>query len=61
MRKGPRKNVCILMPVELYQRVYAQAEKRNRSVSSYIRQVLNCYLWYEENDPESLINEWKIL
>jgi hypothetical protein len=61
MRRGPKKSISVLMPVEFLYRIRVQAEKRNRSVSSYVRQVMRCYLWHEENDPESLIDEWRIL
>lgn len=60
MKKDPKKNVCILMPIDLYYRIQVQAEKRSRSVSSYVRQVLKCYLWHEENDPGKLTGEWKV-
>lgn len=60
MIRGPKKSVGVAMPLEMYERVKAQAGKRDRTVPSYIRQVLRCYLWHEENAPEQLIEMWKI-
>ena len=60
MTKGPKKTVSVAMPLELYERVKVQAEGTCRSVPAYIRQVLKCYLWYVENEPEELAEKWKI-
>lgn len=60
MIKGPKKTVSVLMPLELYERLTEQAEQTCRSVPAYIRQVLKCYLWHAENEPEVLAEEWKI-
>ena len=60
MTRGPKKNVCVLMPVELYGQVKAQADKSGRSTSSYVRQVLRRYLWHVENAPETLTEKWEI-
>ena len=48
------------MPLELYERLKKQAEQKDRSIPGYIRQVLKCYLWHAENEPEVLAEEWKI-
>lgn len=60
MIRGPKKTVSVLMPQDLYDRVKEQAEKRDRTVPGYIRQVLRCYLWHEENAPETLTGKWTI-
>ena len=46
MREGPKKTVSILLPEELYQELSVLAEKSSRSMSAYIRQVLNAHLQY---------------
>lgn len=60
MIRGPKKTVSVLMPQDLYDRVKRQAEKKDRTVPGYIRQVLRCYLWHVENEPETLTDEWTI-
>lgn len=57
---GPKKTVSVLMSLELHERLKKQAEQTSRSVSAYIRQVLKCYLWHMENEPEALVEHWKI-
>ena len=57
---GPKKTVGVLMPLEMYKKIEEQAEQTSRSVPSYIRQVLKCYLWHVENVPEVLVEKWKI-
>lgn len=53
MKDGPKKNVTILMPEELYKRLNVQAKASSRSMSSYIRQALKCHLLYLEQFPEA--------
>ena len=53
MKNGPKKTVTILMPVEMYERLNAQAETSSRSLSSYIRQALKCHLLYLDHFPEA--------
>lgn len=60
MIRGPKKSVGVLMTLEMYERVRAQAREKDKSVPGYIRQVLRCYLWHAENDPEALVEEWRI-
>ena len=40
MKKGPRKTVGVVMPLELYETLNRLAEEDTRSVPSYIRLVL---------------------
>ena len=40
MIKGPKKNVNVLMPLELYETLKRLAEESCRSIPSYIRIVL---------------------
>ena len=61
MIKGPKKSVAVLMPQELYERVKEQAEKKDKTISGYVRQVLKRYLWHVENAPETLEDEWNII
>ena len=61
MIRGPKKSVGVVMPLEMYERVKAQAAEKDRSVPSYIRQVLKRYLWHVENAPEALTDRWKIV
>ena len=61
MIRGPKKSVGMVMPLEMYERIKAQAAEKDRSVPSYIRQVLRCYLWHVENAPEALTDRWKIV
>ena len=44
MISGPKKAVSVLMPLELYERVKEQAERTNKTVPGYVRQVLKRYL-----------------
>lgn len=60
MVRDPKKSIGVLMPLELYERLQEQAELTCRSVPSYIRQILKCYLWHVENKPEILVEHWKI-
>lgn len=60
MMKGPKKSVGVQMPLELYERIKAQAEDRYRTVPGYIRQVMERYLWYVEHEPEALTGRWEI-
>lgn len=59
--KGPKKTFGLLMPLEMYEQLEKHAELRQRPVSSYIRQILKWYLWYEENVPELLVKHWSVL
>ena len=54
MMKGPKKSVGVLMPLELYEQIREQAERKDRTMPGYIRQVLKRYLWYVEPEPEAL-------
>lgn len=40
MKRGPRKTVSVVMPLELYDTIKRLAEEDVRSVPSYIRLVL---------------------
>lgn len=40
MKRGPRKTVSIVMPLELYDTIKRLAEEDVRSIPSYIRLVL---------------------
>ena len=48
MRKGPKKTVAVLMPMELYEQLRGLAEHSSRSLPSYIRQILTAHLQYME-------------
>lgn len=61
MIRGSKKTICVLVPMDLYCQIKTQAEKKDRTISAYIRQVLRRYLWHVENAPESLVDEWNIL
>lgn len=61
MIRGPKKTVSVLMPQDLYDRVKQQAEKKDRTVPGYIRQVLRRYLWHVEHAPDTLTGEWEII
>lgn len=61
MISGPKKAVSVLMPLELYERVKEQAERTNKTVPGYVRQVLKRYLWHVENAPETLTDKWNII
>lgn len=61
MIRGPKKTVGVLMSLKMYDQISMQAKEKDRTVPSYIRQVLRCYLWHVENAPESLVDEWNIL
>lgn len=60
MIRGPKKTVGVLMSLKMYDQISVQAKEKDRTVPSYIRQVLRCYLWHVENAPESLVDEWNI-
>lgn len=60
MRKGPKRAVSVLIPLHLFEQIKIQSEQKERAVSSYIRQVLRCYMWHVENAPESLVDEWNV-
>lgn len=51
MKKGPRKTVCVVMPLELYETLNRLAEEDRRSVPSYIRLVLWDYLKKKSSVP----------
>ncbi len=57
---GPKKSVAVLIPMELYEKVKEQARERYKTIPWYSRQVLKRYLWYVENEPNALVDEWKI-
>lgn len=40
MKRGPRKTVSVVMPLELYDTIKRLAEEDVRSIPSYIRLVL---------------------
>lgn len=60
MIRGPKKTISVLMPIDLYCQIKTQAEKKDRTVSAYIRQVLRRYLWHVENAPETLTDQWDV-
>ena len=60
MIRGPKKSVGVLMQMELYEKVKEQAQKTDRTIPGYIRQVLKRYLWHVEHAPEALTGEWRI-
>lgn len=60
MIKGPKKTVGVLMSLKMYDQINVQAKERDRTVPSYIRQVLRRYLWHVENAPETLTDQWDI-
>lgn len=51
MKKGPRKTVSVVMPVELYETIKGLAEEDVRSIPSYIRLVLWDYLEEKNSVP----------
>ena len=51
MIKVPKKTVSVSVPLELYEQLKIQAEKKDRTVAGYIRQVVKRYLWHVENAP----------
>lgn len=60
MSNGPKKTVGVTMPLELYAQLKEQVEKRDRSIPSYIRQVLKRYLWHEAYAPEELTDHRQV-
>ena len=60
MKPGPKKTVCVQLPLDWYDQVKEQAEQLDKTVPGYIRQVLRCYLWHVENAPETLPGGWNI-
>lgn len=60
MVNRPKKAISVLVPMDLYCQLKVQAEKTNRTVSGYVRQILRRYLWHVENAPEILTGEWDI-
>lgn len=46
MEKGPRKNLSIVIPEELHNKLAALAKESSRPLSAYIRQVLKAHLQY---------------
>lgn len=60
MRRGPKRAVSVLIPLHLFEQIKIQAEQKERTVSSYIRQVLRHYMWHVENAPEALGDDWDI-
>ncbi len=46
MMKGPTKNLSIVIPEELHQKLSALAKETSRPLSAYIRQVLKAHLQY---------------
>ena len=53
---GPKKSIGLILPQELYQQVKTHAEKRDQSVSWYVRRALRFYLWHEIHKPEALLD-----
>lgn len=49
MKKGPRKTVSVILPLELYDTLAALAEEDNRSVPNYIRRVLREHVEAKDN------------
>lgn len=60
MIKDPKKSVGVLMPMKMYEQIKEQAERKDRTMAGYIRQVLRRYLWHVEHAPETLTEEWEI-
>ena len=52
MKPGPRKQLSILVPEELYQSLQALARENGRALSPYIRQVLKQYVRHVEEEGE---------
>ena len=44
MRSGPQKQLSLLLPLELHDRLKAMAEENGRSLSGYVRQLLKRYV-----------------
>lgn len=44
MKPGPKKTVCVQLPLDWYDQVKEQAEQLDKTMPGYIRQVLRCYL-----------------
>lgn len=44
MISGPRKNLSVLVPLELYQKLQALAQENGRTLSGYTRQILKRYV-----------------
>ena len=56
---GPKKSVTLVLPQRLYERVKGCADKREETVSWYVRRALRFSLWHEENEPDSLLDRVK--
>ena len=51
MKKGPRKTVSVIMPLELYETLKKLAEEDVRSIPSYIRLVLMEHIEQKNSVP----------
>ena len=52
MRSGPQKQLSLLLPLELHDRLKAMAEENGRSLSGYVRQILKRYVRHVEAEGE---------
>ena len=52
MKSGPRKQLSLLLPLELHDRLKAMAEENGRSLSGYVRQILKRYVRHAEAEGE---------
>ena len=52
MKSGPRKQLSLLLPLELHDRLKAMAEENGRSLSGYVRQILKRYVRHVEAEGE---------
>ena len=52
MRSGPQKQLSLLLPLELHDRLKAMAEENGRSLSGCVRQILKRYVRHAEAEGE---------
>ena len=52
MKSGPQKQLSLLLPLELHDRLKAMAEENGRSLSGYVRQILKRYVRHVEAEGE---------
>ena len=52
MISGPQKQLSLLLPLELHDRLKAMAEENGRSLSGYVRQILKRYVRHVEAEGE---------
>lgn len=51
MKRGPRKTVSVVMPLELYETIKGLAEQDVRSIPSYIRLALREHIEQKNSVP----------